>query len=222
MDIDMDAIIAKAAADAVAAANKANKAKAAAEASSAAAKKAAHQERAKTILEASRAREMKAGLDLAEELLRDISPNVLRFLTREDKDRLIKSGVKLIINFNATDQSGSVPSFTIQRSAGDKNTRTIHRASIEQWAASEAMFLERFRREGGNPQVSSYHEVMLENIRLMKNNNRLRLLLERQGQKMLEEAESMPIPPMPADITLPSENAITPPVTGDVTSAPTA
>lgn len=199
--MDFEEIIAKATAAAKAAAEeaaqkaeKAKKREAASAADTAAAKRAAAQEKAKGLLEAARAKEVKQGLDLAEEVLRDISPNILRFLTREDADRLLNSGVRLTIHFSKTDDSGTIPSFSIQRSGAAKMTRTIHRASIEQWAASESMFLERYRRDGGNPSISSYHELMLELIRLNKENDRLRLLLERHGQEMLARTEAPMVP----------------------------
>lgn len=184
MSLDIEAIIAKAAAAAREAAEKAGeKAEKVAKrreaaVDSPAARRLAAQARSKALVDAARQREAKQGLDLVEELLRDISPNVLRFLSREDADRLINSGVQLIINFSKTDEAPSVPSFTIRRSGSSKLNRTIHKASIEQWASSETMFLERYRREGGDPNISSHHELMLEIIRLTKENSRLRNIVE--------------------------------------------
>lgn len=189
--MDIEEIIAKAAAAATAAA-KSNadktKRKEQVSADSPMAKRAAAQEKAKTLLEAARAKEQKAGLDLVEEFLRDISPNILRAITREDAGRLLNSGVRLVINFSKTDASGTIPSFTITRGSA-KTDRTIHRNSIEQWAASEQMFLDRYRQQGGNPAISSHHELMLELIQVSKENARLRLLLERAGEKMARESQ---------------------------------
>jgi pyruvate-formate lyase len=209
--MDIEAIIAKAAAAATAAAAKESakdKKKVQVSVDSPLAKRAAAAEKSRMLLEASRAKEVKQGLDLVEELLRDISPNVLRAITREDADRLLNSGVRLVINFTKTDASGSIPSFTITRGSV-KTDRTIHRNSIEQWAASEAMFLDRYRQQGGNPNISSHHELMLELIEVNKENNRLRMMLKIAGEKALQESrvdapmvpgstETVSQPPVPA------------------------
>jgi|GEM_PF-4193741 len=190
----MDAIIAKAAAAAQAAKakemakEKKVERKIQVAADSPVSKRAAAAEKSRLLLEAARAKEVKQGLDIVEELLRDISPNVLRAITREDAGRLLNSGVRLVIHFSKTDASGTIPSFTITRGS-PKTERTIHRKSIEDWAASEAMFLDRYRKAGGNPNISSHHELMLELIELNKENVRLRLMLERAGQKALRESQ---------------------------------
>ena len=203
--MDIEAIIAKAAAAATAAA-KDNEVKAkrkeAASADSPLAKRAAAQEKAKSLLDAARTREQKAGLDLVEEFLRDISPNILRAITREDADRLLNSGLKLVIHFTKTDASGQIPSFTVTRGSV-KTDRTIHRNSIEQWAASEKMFLDRYRSQGGNPNISSHHELMLELIEVNKENKRLRMLLERAGEKAMRDADG-PMPPGSTEVKLDS------------------
>ena len=202
--MDIEEIIAKAAAAAVASAkSNADKTKRKEQASpdGPLAKRAAAQEKARTLLEASRAKEQKAGLDLAEEFLRDISPNILRMITREDADRLMNSGVRLVIHFSKTDASGTIPSFTISRGSV-KTDRTIHRNSIEQWAASEQMFLDRYRQQGGTPNISSHHELMLELIEVNKENKRLRLMLERAGEKAMREADG-PMPPGSTEVSHP-------------------
>jgi hypothetical protein len=202
--MDIEEIIAKAAAAATAAAkSNADKTKRKEQASldGPLAKRAAAQEKARTMLEAARAKEQKAGLDLAEEFLRDISPNILRMITREDANRLLNSGVRLVIHFSKTDASGTIPSFTISRGSV-KTDRTIHRNSIEQWADSEKMFLDRYRQQGGSLTASSHHELMLELIEVNKENKRLRLMLERAGEKAMREADG-PMPPGSTEVSQP-------------------
>jgi len=217
--MDIEAIIAKAAAAATAAAAKESakesakdKKKVLVSVDNPLVKRAAAQEKARTLLEASRAKEQKAGLDLVEEFLRDISPNVLRAITHDEADRLLNSGVRLVIHFSKTDASGSIPSFTITRGSS-KTDRTIHRHSIEQWAESEKMFLDRYRQEGGNPNISSHHELMLELIALNKENERLRLMLKRAGEKALQES-SVDAPMVPGS----TENVVS--ATSQVSTQP--
>jgi hypothetical protein len=152
------------------------------------ARRAAAAEKSRVLLEAARAKEVKQGLDIVEELLRDISPNVLRAITRDDADRLLNSGVRLVIHFSKTDASSTIPSFTVTRGSV-KTERNFHKNTIEQWASSEALFLDRYRQQGGNTSISSHHELMLELIEVNKENKRLRTMLMRAGEKALHESQ---------------------------------
>lgn len=159
---------------------------------SAAVKRAAAAEKGRTLLEAARAREMKQGSDLVEEFLRDISPIILTFMAREDAHRLRDSGHKLIINFSKVD-GANAPSYTVIGGSGKgKNDRLIPSASIAKWAENDAMYLAKYHSEGGPPTVSSRHEMLTELRRVNKENARLRLLLERAGERALEESKPMP------------------------------
>jgi len=186
--MNMDEIIAKARANALAAAEAAlekQRRKEQQAADNPAARRAVAAEKQRKVLEAARQREAKLGLDLAEEFLRDISPNILRLMARDDIGRLMSSGIRLTINFSKTGEANP-PSFAIFRS-GSKGERIIYRPVIEQWAANDAMFLEKFRQESGGIQVSSAHEMLLEMLRLTRENNKLRSYLSQRDAPRQDE-----------------------------------